>query len=147
MADLVLAEPSGAVRFGLLGPLQVVDGAGAARAVPAGKQRVVLATLLLSTGRVVSAAGLAEALWDASPPPNAPAVMRTYVMRLRRALGPAGARIVGRPPGWAVELQGPEELDQAEVGSPVARRASGGRGRAVAAGVVAASQRTEPVAR
>jgi DNA-binding SARP family transcriptional activator/tetratricopeptide (TPR) repeat protein len=115
MADLVFAEPRDAVRFGLLGPLQVVDGAGAPRAVPAGKQRVVLAALLLSTGRMVSAADLAEALWDASPSPNAPAVMRTYVMRLRRALGPAGARIVGRPPGWAVELHGPEELDLAEV--------------------------------
>jgi DNA-binding SARP family transcriptional activator/tetratricopeptide (TPR) repeat protein len=115
MADLVFAEPRDAVRFGLLGPLHVVDGAGAARAVPAGKQRIVLAAMLLSTGRMVSAADLAEALWDASPVPNAPAVMRTYVMRLRRALGPVGARIVGRPSGWAVELHGPEELDLAEV--------------------------------
>jgi DNA-binding SARP family transcriptional activator len=64
---------------------------------------------------VVSAAVLAEALWDASPPPNAPAVMRTYVARLRRALGPAGARIAGQPPGWAVEFHGPEEFDLAEV--------------------------------
>src|ERR1035441_8456400 len=129
MADPVAAEPEAAVRFGLLGPLQVVDGAGAARAVPAAKQRIVLATLLLSGGGMVSAASLAEALWDASPPPNAPAVMRTYVARLRRALGPAGARIVGQPPGWAVDFHGPEEFDLAEVEGlwRTARRAAGAR--------------------
>jgi DNA-binding SARP family transcriptional activator/tetratricopeptide (TPR) repeat protein len=105
----------GAVRFGVLGPLLVVDGAGAARAVPAAKQRIVLATLLLATGRTVSAAELAETLWDASPPPNTPAVMRTYVTRLRRAVGPAGVRIIGRAGGWAVELRSPEEFDLTEV--------------------------------
>jgi len=130
MADLVFAEPRDAVRFGLLGPLHVVDGAGAARAVPAGKQRIVLAAMLLSTGGMVSATDLAEALWDAAPVPNAPAVMRTYVMRLRRTLGPVGARIVGRPPGWAVELHGPEELDLAEVDCLWrAARAAGEAGR------------------
>jgi DNA-binding SARP family transcriptional activator/tetratricopeptide (TPR) repeat protein len=103
------------VRFGVLGPLQVVDGAGASRVVPAAKQRIVLATLLLATGSTVSGASLAEALWNTSPPPNASAVMRTYVMRLRRVLGPAGTRIVGHPPGWAVELHSPEEFDLALV--------------------------------
>ena len=105
----------GAVRFGVLGPLLVVDAMGAAWPVPAAKQRIVLATLLLAAGRAVAAADLAEALWDASPPPNTPAVMRTYVARLRRALGPAGARLSGRPAGWAVELRDPEEFDLTEV--------------------------------
>jgi len=117
MADPVAAEPESAVRFGLLGPLQVVDGAGAARVVPAAKQRIVLAALLLNSGSAVSAAGLAEALWDTCPPQNASAVMRTYVSRLRRALGPVGARVVGRASGWAVEFHGPEEFDLAEVDS------------------------------
>ncbi len=111
-----MAEP-GAVRFGVLGPLRVVDGSGAVRAVPAPKQRIVLAVLLMSRGKTVSAAGLAEALWDACPPPNAPAVMRTYVTRLRRALGPAGARIVRQAPGWAADLRRPAELDLVEVES------------------------------
>jgi DNA-binding SARP family transcriptional activator/tetratricopeptide (TPR) repeat protein len=105
------------MRFGVLGPLLVVDDAGAARAVPAAKQRIVLATLLLATGSTVSAASLAEALWDTSPSANAPVVMRTYVTRLRRALGPAGVRIVGQPAGWAVELHSPEEFDLTEVES------------------------------
>ena len=105
------------MRFGLLGPLQVVDADGVSRAVAAAKQRVVLAALLLGGGTMVSAASLAQAVWDESPPPNAGAALRNYVMRLRRALGPAGGRIVGQPPGWAVELHGPEELDVAEADS------------------------------
>ena len=127
MAGLVAGESDGAVRFGVLGPLLAVDNSGAARAVPAAKQRIVLAALLLGSGRVVSAGELSEALWDASPPPNAPAVMRTYVTRLRRVLGPAGARIAGRSPGWAVELRGAEEFDLAEVGDlwRAARAAAG----------------------
>jgi hypothetical protein len=43
MADVVAVEPAGGVRFGVLGPLQVMDGSGAARAVSAAKQRIVLA--------------------------------------------------------------------------------------------------------
>jgi DNA-binding SARP family transcriptional activator/tetratricopeptide (TPR) repeat protein len=115
MVTPVVGEVGVGVRFGVLGPLRVVDGAGDMRAVSAAKQRVVLAALLLGGGRVVSAGGLAQALWDASPPPNASSVMRTYVMRLRRALGPAGVRITGGPPGWAVDLRAAEELDLSEV--------------------------------
>jgi DNA-binding SARP family transcriptional activator/tetratricopeptide (TPR) repeat protein len=115
VADLVAVDPEYDVRFGVLGPLRVVDGAGAQRVISAAKQRIVLAALLLAGGGTVPAASLAEALWDASLPPNAPAVLRTYVMRLRRALGPAGVRIVGQPSGWAVELHRPSELDLTEV--------------------------------
>jgi DNA-binding SARP family transcriptional activator/tetratricopeptide (TPR) repeat protein len=115
MTEPAVAEPLAEVRFGVLGALQVVDGWGASRVIPAGKLRVLLATLLLGNGSTVSAMSLTEALWDESPPPNAAAALRTYVTRLRRALGPVGARIVGRSPGWAVELHGPGELDLAEV--------------------------------
>lgn len=103
------------MRFGVLGPLQVVDGAGTPVVVSAAKQRIVLAALMLANGGTVSPARLAEALWDERPPPNAAAVMRTYVMRLRRVLGPAGARVVVRPAGWALELRDAGELDVAEV--------------------------------
>ncbi|HET9899255.1 MAG TPA: BTAD domain-containing putative transcriptional regulator [Streptosporangiaceae bacterium] len=105
----------GSVRFGLLGSLEVVDGSGIAWRVPAGKQRVILAALLLGRGRMVAAASLCEALWDGSLPPNESAVLRTYMTRLRRVLGPVGSRIVGHPPGWAIELRSPEEFDLMEV--------------------------------
>jgi DNA-binding SARP family transcriptional activator len=37
--------------------------------------------------------------------------MRTYVMRLRRCLGPVGVRIISNLPGWTIALDGPSELD------------------------------------
>jgi DNA-binding SARP family transcriptional activator/tetratricopeptide (TPR) repeat protein len=112
---MVIAAQDGPLRFGVLGPLQVVDAAGITWPVRAAKQRVMLAALLLGSGATISAASMSEALWDACPPANAPAVMRTYLMRLRRALGPAGARVVTRPRGWAAELHGPEECDLSQV--------------------------------
>jgi DNA-binding SARP family transcriptional activator/tetratricopeptide (TPR) repeat protein len=112
---VVNAGDARAVRFGLLGPLHVVDATGQALPVPAAKQRIVLAALLLGAGGTVSAERMSEALWDVSTPPNAPAVMRNYVMRLRRALGPASTRVVSRPPGWAIALHDGDELDLAIV--------------------------------
>ncbi len=115
MAGASDARIGDSVRFGLLGSLEVMDGSGSAWRVRAGKQRAILAALLLGRGRMVSAVSLGEALWDGSPPPNEQAVLRTYMTRLRRVLGPVGSRIVGQPPGWAVELRSPEEFDVIEV--------------------------------
>jgi DNA-binding SARP family transcriptional activator/tetratricopeptide (TPR) repeat protein len=115
IADSVTAETASRVRFGLLGSLQVIDADGEIREVAGAKLRVALAALLLGNGGVVSAAGLVEALWDESPPANAAAALRLYITRLRRALGPAGSRIVGQPSGWAVQLHGPGDFDLSEV--------------------------------
>lgn len=111
MAEPAITLRNGTVRFGLLGALQVTDATGASRPVRAAKQRIFLATLLLSAGATVSARKMAEALWDSPAPPNAPAVMRTYAMRLRRCLGPVGVRISSHVPGWTIALNGPCELD------------------------------------
>ena len=55
--------------FCLLGPLTVrSDGFGLS--IPRGKQRVILAALLLQAGHLVSADQLAELLWGAAPPPS-----------------------------------------------------------------------------
>jgi DNA-binding SARP family transcriptional activator len=51
------------MEFLLLGPLLVVTAARAEIRVPAGKQRVLLAVLLLHPNRAVSADVLLEALW------------------------------------------------------------------------------------
>ncbi len=75
--------------FGLLGPLTVSDGARPV-AVSAPRQRVLLATLLLSAGRVVSVDTLAEVLWDGEPPAGA-----------RGAMHSAGARCTARSSGCA----------------------------------------------
>ena len=96
--------------FGVLGSLLVRDG-NSAISVPAGRQRVLLAALLVRAGAVVSADALVEVMWDGAPPDGAETTLRSYVMRLRRALGPAaGARVVTRYPGYLIEA-GDEEVD------------------------------------
>jgi DNA-binding SARP family transcriptional activator/Tfp pilus assembly protein PilF len=96
--------------FGILGPLLVRAG-DAVMAVPAARQRVLLAVLLLHAGRAVSPDELAETMWDGAPSAGAAATLRTHVMRLRRVLGPqAGARVITRYPGYLVDA-GEEEVD------------------------------------
>lgn len=98
--------------FRLLGPLTVHDGVER-RAVGAPMQRAVLAKLLLNVNRVVPSADLVQALWPSDAPSTAKATLHSYVMRLRRALGPAaGARIRTRLPGYLIEV-GADEVDVA----------------------------------
>ncbi|HLN71171.1 MAG TPA: BTAD domain-containing putative transcriptional regulator, partial [Streptosporangiaceae bacterium] len=90
--------------FGLLGPLVVRDGT---RYVPvsAPRQRVLLAALLLSAGRVVGLDALAEVLWDGQPPAGARGALHSAVQRLRSTLGPSGAGLVEtRPPGYLIRV-------------------------------------------
>ena len=87
------------MEFGLLGPLMISDG-GNRVTVSAGKQRVLLAALLLRANQVVSAADLARFIWEGGPPGTARVTLQNYVKRLRHVLGPAGPeRIVTRPAG------------------------------------------------
>jgi DNA-binding SARP family transcriptional activator len=97
------------IEFCLLGPLTVRCG-GTALAVPRGRQRAVLAALLLRGNHVVSADELAEALWGADPPPSARVSVQNYVMRLRNTLGSAGSRIATQPHGYLIGV-GDGELD------------------------------------
>jgi DNA-binding SARP family transcriptional activator len=103
------------VRFGLLGDLRIVDDAGSERTVPAAKQRILLAALLLDANRTVSRDALIDALWDSTPPPNAGAALRTYLARLRHALGDTQGRIIAKPSGFLLELREATELDVTEV--------------------------------
>ncbi|HTU76593.1 MAG TPA: BTAD domain-containing putative transcriptional regulator, partial [Trebonia sp.] len=87
----------------MLGPLLVRDGQAVVD-VPAGRQRVLLAALLMRAGAIVSADALAEVVWDGAPPRGAGTTLRSHVSRLRQILGPAvGARVVTRYPGYLIE--------------------------------------------
>jgi DNA-binding SARP family transcriptional activator/tetratricopeptide (TPR) repeat protein len=138
------------LEFCLLGPLVVRSG-GVALPVPRGRQRAVLAVLLLNAGRVVSVGEMAETLWGPAPLPSAPATVRNYVKRLRRVLGDADqARIVTRSPGYVIRVD-PGELDVArfEVLLEGARHAArGGSWEAAAdqARAAVALWRGEPLA-
>jgi len=103
------------VEFGLLGPL-VVRASGSRVTVSAGKQRVLLAALLLRGNQVVPAADLTRFVWEGGPPGTARVTLQNYVKRLRQALGPSGyERIVTRPAGYLIEV-GAGELDVAQFG-------------------------------
>jgi len=97
--------------FKLLGPLEVSAG-GYTVPIPAAKQRVVLASLLVDTGRVVTIDQLITQLWDNPIPVGARATLRTYVMRLRQALDTTAATgpIITCAEGYRIELSG-HDLD------------------------------------
>jgi DNA-binding SARP family transcriptional activator/tetratricopeptide (TPR) repeat protein len=117
------------VRFGLLGPVMVrLDDEPVA--VPQGKQRAVLAALLLDAGRVVSAEDLAELLWGPEPPMSARKTVQNYVKRLRQVLGD-GARdlIRSHPGGYSIALS-PGELDVSQFETLAAAAAAATRNRA-----------------
>ena len=104
------AETGMEMDFCLLGPLLVRRG-GVVVPVSAGRQRALLAGLLLSAGRVVVVDELVEALWGSAVPPSARAGLQTYVMRLRRSLAGAGpSRITAVPGGYLIRV-GAGELD------------------------------------
>ncbi|MGW6054797.1 AfsR/SARP family transcriptional regulator [Streptomyces sp. NPDC055189] len=91
--------------FGLLGPIDVVWD-GVVVPIPATKQRIVLATLLLDAGRVVPLDTLVDRLWDEDPPGGARNTLQNHVLRLRRALGGAGGHgpVRTHPRGYAIEV-------------------------------------------
>jgi DNA-binding SARP family transcriptional activator/tetratricopeptide (TPR) repeat protein len=100
------------MEFGLLGPLAVsLDGQR--RYIASGGQRVVLAALLLRANQTVPVDQIIDDLWSKDPPRTARTTLQNYVMRLRRALGPAdAARIVTQPAGYLIQAA-PAELDVA----------------------------------
>ncbi|SFQ70933.1 DNA-binding transcriptional activator of the SARP family [Amycolatopsis arida] len=73
------------VDYRVLGPLEV-ERNGRPVSVPAGKQRVILALLLLHHDRMVTVEELVDKTWGARPPADGRAVVQKYVMRLRRIL-------------------------------------------------------------
>ena len=97
------------MRYGLLGPLHVVDDAGAPVTIASPKRRALLAVLLLHANEPVSIAGLTDALWGSDPPAAAISSLRAQVSRLRREVGPV---IATAPNGYLMQVE-KGELDVA----------------------------------
>lgn len=93
------------MRFRMLGPLLVDDGASWS-AIRAAQQRLVAAILLLEAGRAVPVERLVDELWGERPPPSAAATVRGYMMRLRRLLGGGpGGPLVTRGLGYELVVE------------------------------------------
>ncbi|MFG1957817.1 BTAD domain-containing putative transcriptional regulator [Nonomuraea sp. NPDC049028] len=93
--------------FGVLGPVRARHATGRHIRL-SGRQRAVLATVLLNVNTTVSRDRLIAAVWD-DPPPSAVANLQTYVAQLRRALQPE-ARLHTSGAGYLFEAA-PDELD------------------------------------
>jgi DNA-binding SARP family transcriptional activator len=139
------------VEFCLLGPMVVRCG-GVSVSLPRGRQRTLLAVLLLRRGRALTADELAELLWAPGPVPRSAAVtVRTYVKRLRQSLGPAGSdRIVTAPGGYLIRVE-PGELDTAVMEKQLAAARASARAAAwdqaaVQAGAALGLWRGDPLA-
>ena len=83
------------VEVRILGPLEVRDGE-TLLPVGGGRQRALLAVLLLNAGRVVAVDRLIDDLWGDEVPVTAPKAIQIYVSKLRKVL-PQG-RLLTRPP-------------------------------------------------
>jgi DNA-binding SARP family transcriptional activator len=98
------------MEFRILGPLEIRSESGLKRDL-AGKQRALLAVLLLHADEAVSTDRLIGALWGEHPPDTASKALQVYVSRLRKLLEPDGKDfLVTRAPGYALQL-GAHELD------------------------------------
>ncbi|MEV5903130.1 BTAD domain-containing putative transcriptional regulator [Streptomyces sp. NPDC052127] len=99
-------------RFSVLGPVRAWRDEAEVELGPP-QQRLVLVALLLAEGAQVPVPRLADAVWGAEPPASAPAVLRTYVHRLRKALHPTAdaATSVIRSAGDGYRLRTPVESD------------------------------------
>src|SRR5215217_4120155 len=97
------------MEFRLLGPLEVLERDRVV-IVGGGKQRALLAVLLLHANEVVSIDRLLDDLWGSSPPATAAKSIQLYVSRLRKVLG--DGRLATRAPGYVLQVER-SELDVA----------------------------------
>src|SRR5919201_848215 len=113
--------------FRILGPLEVRDGDREVR-LRGGKQRALLALLLVNANRTLAIDRIVDELWGEDVPETAQKMVQIYVSQLRKVL-PAGS-LHTRPPGYALALE-QEQLDLHRFESLVAAaRAALDAGRA-----------------
>ncbi|MEN3316355.1 MAG: hypothetical protein V7605_2589, partial [Acidimicrobiaceae bacterium] len=106
------------MRFGILGPLEVLHDDGPLEPGRP-KQRAVLAALLISANTVVSVDRLGHVLWPEGSGARSAGSLPVYVSNLRRLVEPERPprtppqRILTRAPGYLIRV-GPGEYDVAD---------------------------------
>lgn len=106
-----------AMKFGILGPLEIKTDDGHYLRLSTSKRRLLLSILLLHANGTVTDGTLIECLWwGQQPPRSAIANLRTHVRTIRRILRSAraerSARVVTCSGGYRLEVE-PESLDLA----------------------------------
>jgi DNA-binding SARP family transcriptional activator len=108
------------MEFRVLGPLEVVDDEGPL-ALQAGKQRALLACLLLRANRVVSSETLIDVLWGEDAPETAMHTLHVYVSQLRKVLrqarSPHHAGLVTEGRGCGINSNNAAARNRANSGS------------------------------
>ncbi len=89
--------------FKVLGDVSVIDDAGTVTSIRAGRQRAVLAMLILEANTIVSRSALVEGVWGANLPEAPDAALHVAISRLRSQLGAFGTRITGERGGYRVD--------------------------------------------
>ena len=97
------------MEFRILGPLDVRDGDQAVE-LAGGRQRALLALLIINANETVSTDRIVEELWGESSPQTAPKVIQNHVSQLRRALG--DGLLVTEGSGYRLQLE-PGSVDVA----------------------------------
>lgn len=94
------------MEFRILGPLEIVDGAGRLQ-LGGARQQIVVATLLLSANRVVSLDRLLEAIYGADLPPTSRAQVQISISSLRRLFAAHGHDdvITTRGRGYVIRVE------------------------------------------
>jgi DNA-binding SARP family transcriptional activator len=101
-----------AMEFRILGPLEVVAD-GRVLPVGRGRQRALLAILLLRANQIIPTERLIDDLWGGEPPSTAPKMVQMYVAELRRALGKDV--LTTASPGYTLRVEEHElDLDRFE---------------------------------
>jgi DNA-binding SARP family transcriptional activator/pimeloyl-ACP methyl ester carboxylesterase len=103
----MVASSASRMDFRLLGPLEVRSG-HARLQMAAGKQRALLAILLLNANRTVAREQIIDALWAEDVPDSAQKMVQIHVSQLRKAL--PEPRLHTRAPGYLLQV-GKDELD------------------------------------
>lgn len=107
VADPLNSRDAHALRFGMLGPVEVLHGDTPLDLGPR-QRRLLLVRLLVENGRPVSQETLLRDLWPTDRPTGAASSVRAHISRLRAVLDPVrqgrSTMLVSGPSGYALKV-------------------------------------------
>ncbi|QFU92793.1 Regulatory protein AfsR [Amycolatopsis sp. YIM 10] len=104
--------------FGILGPLEITGMPSGT--ISAGRQRCLLAMLLLEPGQVVPLERIADALWGEQWPDTVRNAVQVVVSRLRRSFAGHPVQVLARANGYLIDVA-PNRVDLHRFRASVAK--------------------------